>query len=1095
MSLNSTYYKNTTRTISGLINPVFDTDVVLLCDTSAGAVELTLLPIPTDNFSTQYRLYVVDKSNNASANNITIKAPTGFSVNNSITAVINVNSGTAIVNISSNKTYNAQFNYQVGGGGNPVAIKNEGTQITPSVSSIDFVGAPVTASAVGNDVTVTIEQAPIKVQNEGTQITPSVSQFNFVGNLVNATAVGNDVTVEINSFPAISVTYIQIKTILEANSLIANQTYLITNTDYIQTSAVNLPSATFVTTVPMYIEALSTSELDTKGVGVFLNPDFNNVGDYSGVVGFVAQKGIWDISLSVVIGDVVIWNNAHWFNNTGTNLDAPSDANPEWSFLVQSQTNGYVKQLCSVDYQFSTNNILTRRDEFNNYVENNIDYFPTSKVEAFLYFQWGNGIKTNGNLVASQSALDCWNNSNLVLANKIEQYTTITFQKNGNKGLFIANNFKSSTINLLQNEGSFLNNEFFNIQENLELNIAGIGSSISSNFFQNLQNAQISATDNTAFNRNRINGNVADGNLSLQMTTTIFSDNIIEKFNLIGIKSTGGNIQDNVFIDKCFVEIKGNKQNISKNYVRNAVFSITNLNEGAISSNEIVNNAQVQLKDIGIYGRFQGNYCNDLATVNINLLEGNFNENKISNNCNIEIENIQGNATPSTGVFSFNEFYNSVIATFGVIEIGGKFWYNSILNGSTIVLPSGAFSVKGDVKYNRFDNNSDWKILGIDTNGVFQNNTVNNFSKIVINEFLQGAFGYNELDNGSQIAIENVLKVGIDNGSFFSNKIYQSSVEINYVSEKGQFNSNIITNNCDIKGKNVDGNFRFNVFNNSTIEFSVVTVDGNLNDNQFQYSTLSIFEDLESPFAFNQFTNSNFSYKKTVSALSNGVYGNVLVGSSVGFGVVVKGFVNNNLTQSVFLLQDPLLLTRFDIIDWFESNDWNNVQFRITNGNQNGSIRETVMNGAFFQRPTFSYQINGGVCQDGIATTQYILDLLDPTIYDTISKTLTIPTNMEQFFGVYVLENGSGQVIEKIANLSLSFPTKFITDASSVGFSIDFVVLNNQVGTAISGICSTSTAPYPQTFPIRFQTISDFIVIDNQGNGGINLINQYNAYP
>lgn len=43
-----------------------------------------------------------------------------------------------------------------GGGGSPVSVENEGVQITAGVTNLDFVGAGVTASAVGNDVTVTI---------------------------------------------------------------------------------------------------------------------------------------------------------------------------------------------------------------------------------------------------------------------------------------------------------------------------------------------------------------------------------------------------------------------------------------------------------------------------------------------------------------------------------------------------------------------------------------------------------------------------------------------------------------------------------------------------------------------------------------------------------------------------------------------------------------------------------------------------------------------------------------------------------------------------------------------------------------------------
>lgn len=42
------------------------------------------------------------------------------------------------------------------GGGSSISVENEGVQITAGVTNFDFVGAGVTASAVGNDVTVTI---------------------------------------------------------------------------------------------------------------------------------------------------------------------------------------------------------------------------------------------------------------------------------------------------------------------------------------------------------------------------------------------------------------------------------------------------------------------------------------------------------------------------------------------------------------------------------------------------------------------------------------------------------------------------------------------------------------------------------------------------------------------------------------------------------------------------------------------------------------------------------------------------------------------------------------------------------------------------
>lgn len=43
-----------------------------------------------------------------------------------------------------------------GGGGSAISVENEGVQITAGVTNFDFVGGGVTATAVGNDVTVTI---------------------------------------------------------------------------------------------------------------------------------------------------------------------------------------------------------------------------------------------------------------------------------------------------------------------------------------------------------------------------------------------------------------------------------------------------------------------------------------------------------------------------------------------------------------------------------------------------------------------------------------------------------------------------------------------------------------------------------------------------------------------------------------------------------------------------------------------------------------------------------------------------------------------------------------------------------------------------
>lgn len=155
MILNPTQYPNNTRTISGLINIVFRDDSVLLCDTSTGAVGIDLAEIPNDSWNTIYKLYVKDQSGNASVNNITINAPLGFTINGASSVTINVDSGIALIRISSSTSYLASFSY--GTSANNLAVLDEGVLLTPSASSIDFTGEYVTATSVGNAVTVNID--------------------------------------------------------------------------------------------------------------------------------------------------------------------------------------------------------------------------------------------------------------------------------------------------------------------------------------------------------------------------------------------------------------------------------------------------------------------------------------------------------------------------------------------------------------------------------------------------------------------------------------------------------------------------------------------------------------------------------------------------------------------------------------------------------------------------------------------------------------------------------------------------------------------------------------------------------------------------
>lgn len=108
-------YPNTIRTISGVLNVVSNDDSVLWCDTSSGAVVIELPTIPSNYWSTQWRIYVVDKTYNASVNSITINAPVGYTINGQSSAVITSNGAGYVIMVSSNTNYAGLYSGVISG--------------------------------------------------------------------------------------------------------------------------------------------------------------------------------------------------------------------------------------------------------------------------------------------------------------------------------------------------------------------------------------------------------------------------------------------------------------------------------------------------------------------------------------------------------------------------------------------------------------------------------------------------------------------------------------------------------------------------------------------------------------------------------------------------------------------------------------------------------------------------------------------------------------------------------------------------------------------------------------------------------------------
>lgn len=582
-------YKNTSRIITGSSNLVYDSDVLIYCDTSTGAVGLTLLEIPINYWNTVYTLRVIDISGNASVNNITITAPVGYTVNNASSVVMNVSNAIAIITIASNTAYSA------------LITSNSGAQGIQGVQGIT--GATGIQGSQGI-------QGIQGISVQGIQGIQGIQGFQGVQGVQGAQGIQGVQGVQgIQGIQGISggttftsLTYSALSTLISSNTLIQGSFYLITNAIFINSVGV------YFETVSVLVQAVSTNEISLDGSGVFLNADYQGVGNYSGVAGYVApNQGVWVSAGTYVVGNVVIWNNYHFVNNTGVNtLTAPDSDSVNWTRLNKTTTTGYIMEIDMVKYNVATNQITYREDVRDNRIENNIDTFI--RIEAFNVFQWGNNNVQN-NTVSYESAIENWNNRGIFNGNVVKNNSQVNafntdlasqFNKNTfdsciggvtNLGVFNQNTFKESNcgINInntsavflnnylegsgstfvLPSSGSYFANNIFVVTEdfstigavitsngkvvgnnfknaNITISAGANGSEFSYNTFVS-SSLQVNGTLLTLFfNNNWVNSSLnCTANLSSEISGTILDSAVINT-NDVPTKIVGGIIQNNI---------------------------------------------------------------------------------------------------------------------------------------------------------------------------------------------------------------------------------------------------------------------------------------------------------------------------------------------------------------------------------------------------------------------------------------------------------------------------------------------------------------------------------------------------------------------
>ncbi len=202
----------------------------------------------------------------------------------------------------------------------------------------------------------------------------------------------------------ISLTYSDAQTLVTNGTVVFGQQYLITDAAGTDLGA-------------LVVGMQDGKSFSLQGSGGFLNPDFQNVGDYSGAIDisgnpFTNNYGIWQLSNEggYGVGDVVIWNGLHYQVKDNFNSSSPDMDTDGFQLLPKTAPNvGYITVWDRIEFDFAHNNIQNRKDSIGNDISSSYSTIQNVfSLNAISKFQWGNDNNVFGNTV-KESLLDCIN--------------------------------------------------------------------------------------------------------------------------------------------------------------------------------------------------------------------------------------------------------------------------------------------------------------------------------------------------------------------------------------------------------------------------------------------------------------------------------------------------------------------------------------------------------------------------------------------------------------------------------------------------------------------------------------------------------------
>jgi hypothetical protein len=309
------------------------------------------------------------------------------------------------------------------------------------------------------------------------------------------------------------------------------------------------------------VQGVTTKSVSSIGSGIFLNADYQGVGNYSAMTpAFNSFKGIWtNTPLAVAIGDVVVYNNRNFVNLTGVWGTSPDTDLVNWNILPKLNGYGYIQEIDEVTYDVNSNLYGSRKDKRGNSIQSS----PTD----MLTFQWGrdavyrNTMVGNSKMIITNTQCQVYDNF-LNSKSYIADNTSVA-----TAGLIYRNNLsEESYIQSANTQGDIYYNTLFSESYINIITQLGAGRFISSNTlgatsYLDLDDIQGNITGNSMISGGSIifSGIMAGGQItrnSLNGSSTMFlanltntqvNQNVINSVSLtINFGNNGGFTENNM---------------------------------------------------------------------------------------------------------------------------------------------------------------------------------------------------------------------------------------------------------------------------------------------------------------------------------------------------------------------------------------------------------------------------------------------------------------------------------------------------------------------------------------------------------------------